>query len=273
MTRITDISGKTRLYGIIADPIAQVKTPQVINGLFEQAGQDRVMVPMQVSAADLPQAVQGLRALASLDGFIVTVPHKTAMLALCDEVSAHARQVGAVNVVRRSPSGELFGDILDGVGFVAGLREAGFDPVGKGVYLAGAGGAANAIAFALAQAGIARLTVANRTLAKAQELLTRLQPAFPTLGLAVGSEDPSGHDLVVNATSLGMRETDPLPCDVTRLGAEQLVAEIIMQPARTPLLVEAAARGCKTQEGLPMLLYQARLMAAAMGAPLTEDGE
>ncbi|WP_225773381.1 shikimate dehydrogenase family protein [Pseudomonas sp. Marseille-Q5115] len=270
MKSISEISGATRLYAIIADPIIQVKTPQVINALFEQVGHEGVMVPFHVTASGLPVVIAGLRSLANLEGFIVTVPHKTAMLSLCDQVTAHAQQVGAVNVVRRSPAGELIGDILDGIGFVAGLRQEGFEPAGASVYLAGAGGAANAIAFALAEAGVARLTVANRTAAKAEALLARLRAAFPTLPLHLGNADPSGHTLVVNATSLGLREGDPLPCDTGRLSADQWVAEIIMQPARTPLLLAAAAQGCRVQEGLPMLLCQARLMARAMGAPVSE---
>lgn len=270
MKSISEISGATRLYAIIADPILQVKTPQVINALFEQVGHEGVMVPFHVTASGLPAVIAGLRSLANLEGFIVTVPHKTAMLSLCDQVTAHAQQVGAVNVVRRSPAGELIGDILDGIGFVAGLRQEGFEPAGASVYLAGAGGAANAIAFALAEAGVARLTVANRTAAKAEALLARLRAAFPTLPLHLGNADPSGHTLVVNATSLGLREGDRLPCDTGRLSADQWVAEIIMQPARTPLLLAAAARGCRIQEGLPMLLCQARLMARAMGAPVSE---
>lgn len=270
MKSISEISGATRLYAIVADPISQVKTPQVINRLFEQAGHDGVMVPFHVGASGLPTVIAGLRSLANLDGFIVTVPHKTAMLSLCDRVTVSAQQVGAVNVVRRSPAGELVGDILDGIGFVAGLRQEGFEPAGASVYLAGAGGAANAIAFALAEAGVSRLTVANRTAAKAEALLARLRAAFPALPFHLGNTDPSGHTLVVNATSLGLREGDPLPCDTARLSADQWVAEIIMQPARTPLLLAAAARGCRIQEGLPMLLCQARLMARAMGAPVME---
>ncbi|MFF7710135.1 shikimate dehydrogenase family protein [Pseudomonas sp. NPDC007930] len=263
----TEISGNTRLYAIIADPIHHVKTPQAINALFRRRGQDRVMVPFHVPAEALAATVQGLRGLANLEGFIVTVPHKSAMLALCDRASAHARAIGAVNAVRRTAAGELVGEMLDGLGFVAGLRQEGIEPAGMSVYLAGAGGAANAIAFALAEAGIARLTVANRTAAKAEDLLQRLRQAYPALPVARGSGDPSGHALVVNATSLGLREHDPLPCHAERLSPEQVVAEIIMQPVHTPLLQAAAARGCRIQPGLPMLLCQVELMATAMGAP------
>ncbi len=271
MKDISDIGGATRLYAIIADPIHHVKTPQLMNELFRQRGADRLMVALHVPASDLIQAVTGLRALANLEGFIVTVPHKTAMLELCDQLSVQAQRVGAVNVVRRLEDGQLYGDILDGTGFVAGLRRCGLEPAGYSVYLMGAGGAANAIAFALAEAGITRLTIANRTQAKALELVARVRSAFPSLSVEVGSRDPGGHDLVVNATSLGLREGDALPCDVHGLEPTQIVAEIIMQPPMTALLFAAQARGCCIHEGLPMLSCQIELMAAGMGVPLSEE--
>lgn len=271
MNEISDICGTTRLYAILADPIHHVKTPQLMNALFRQRGADRLMVALHVPQEGLAQAVSGLRHLANLEGFIVTVPHKIAMLPLCDEVSLHARQVGAVNVVRRSADGRLHGDILDGAGFVAGLRREGLDPAGRSVYLMGAGGAANAIAFALAEASIARLTIANRSEAKARALLQRLRETYPQLAVSLGSRDPSGHEWVVNATSLGLRSDDPLPCDAQQLSADQVVAEIIMQPPLTPLLQAAEARGCRIHPGLPMLDCQIELMAAGMGVPQQEE--
>lgn len=270
MNEIDDICGTTRLYAILADPVHHVQTPQLMNALFHQRGADRLMVALHVPDQALAQAVGGLRQLANLEGFIVTVPHKIAMLALCDEVSLHARQVGAVNVVRRSADGRLHGDILDGTGFVAGLRHEGIEPAGLAVYLMGAGGAANAIAFALAEAGISRLTIANRSQDRAQALQQRLLEVYPQLPVASGSRDPSGHGLVVNATSLGLRDSDPLPCATELLGSEQIVAEIIMQPPLTALLQAAEARGCRIHGGLPMLSCQIELMAAGMGVPLQE---
>ncbi|KMO18519.1 shikimate dehydrogenase family protein [Methylobacterium indicum] len=257
---MTEITGRTRVFAILADPIAQVKAPQGLNRIMAERGVDGVMVPLHVAAADLATVVAGLRATRSFGGAIVTVPHKTAIVPLLDAVSDAARLVGAVNAVRREPDGRLVGEILDGAGFVAGLRAAGHDPRGASAYLAGAGGAANAIAFALAEAGVSRLTVHNRTPARVEDLFSRLRRLHPGLPLAFGT-DPAGHDLVVNATSLGLRLDDPLPLDPAGLGTGQLVAEIIMQPAETPLLAAAAARGCRTHPGLPMLEGQLALMA------------
>ncbi len=264
------ITGNTQLFAILADPIHHVKTPQRINSHFEAEGFDGVMVPLHARADQLQAAVQGLRTLSNLAGFVVTVPHKTAMVALCDEVSAHARLVGAVNVVHRTAEGKLIGTMLDGEGFVAGLRQEGIEPKGSSAYLAGAGGAASAIAFALARAGVSRLTVANRTTDKVRQLITRIQSVIPDVELLVGTDDPSGHDLVVNGTSLGLRAEDALPLDAARLEPNQVVAEIIMQPAETALLKAAQARGCRVHLGAPMLASQIPLMAAFMRHGHTE---
>lgn len=260
-----EITGNTRLYGIVADPVSQVKTPQTMRRVFEQRGTDGVLVPMHVAPEGLAVFVQGLRSVLNFGGMIATVPHKTAMVALCDDITPAARLVGAVNIVRRNEDGTLSGDILDGQGFVAGLRKHGIEPAGKRIFLSGAGGAAKAIAFALAHAGVAQLSIYNRTQSKAQAIIERLQPVYPAIPMSVERATPAGYDIVVNATSLGMRETDALPLDIRGLSAEQTVAEIIMTPALTPLLVAAKAKGCRIQYGLPMLECQIELMADFMG--------
>lgn len=266
---MVEITGHTRVLAILADPIHHVKTPQRINALLRSLGLDAVMVPLHVGAGQLPQVLSALRLLPNFDGAVITVPHKSAALPLCDELSDAARQIGAVNVVHRLADGRLRGGMLDGIGFVEGLRQAGIAPAGRSVYLAGAGGAASAIAFALAEAGVSRLSVANRSADKAAQLLERLQRQHPQLVLAVAGRDPGGHELVVNATSLGLRAGDALPLDAQGLQADQIVAEIIMDPADTALLQAARARGCRVHEGAPMLACQVRLMAAFMlGRPL-----
>lgn len=246
------ISGRTRIFAIIADPVAHVRTPQALNTLFAQQGQDAVIVPLQIAAADLKTGISGLRTMRNLGGLVVTVPHKSAMAALCDRLSERARLAGAVNVVRRETDGALAGDLLDGEGFAAGLEHAGVSLAGSSAFLAGAGGAASAIAFALAERGIARLTIANRSQDRAEALARRLAPLFS--GLAISTEaGPEDHDIAINATSLGLKDGDPLPFDPARLPAGALVAEVVMQPDITPLLEAARERGLAIQPGKRML--------------------
>jgi shikimate dehydrogenase len=259
------ITGSTTLCAILADPIHHVRLPQTFNALMEQWNRDVLLVPVHVVPDALVAVINGLRQVQNLAGFAVTVPHKSAVLALCDEASPHAHAVGAVNVVRREADGRLVGEILDGVGFVDGLRQNGIEPRGMSVFLAGAGGAANAIAFGLAESGIAGLRIWNRTQSKSEDLRERLLHLYPELDIAIANNDPSGADLVVNATSLGLRDGDPLPLDTEKLQADQIVAEIIMKPVMTPLLRAAEARGCRICLGAPMLDCQLTLMAEFMG--------
>ncbi|MCY1201435.1 Shikimate dehydrogenase (NADP(+)) [compost metagenome] len=260
-----EITGNTRLFGILADPIHHVKTPQRMNEHFARIGFDGVCVPFHARPDNLAAVVEGLRRLENLGGVIVTIPHKTAILELVDDATPVARKIGAANVVRREADGRLVAHMLDGEGFVRGLQTAGVSLEGKSAYLAGAGGAANAIGFALVQAGVSRLTIANRTVAKAEDLKARILSLHPGADIAIGTPDPSGHDLVVNGTSLGMKPDDALPLDAGRLTPEQLVCEVIMQPRDTALLLAAQARGCKVHYGAPMLASQIELMAQMLG--------
>lgn len=260
-----EVTGRTRVLGILAHPTEHVKAPPKINRIARERGSDAIMVPMNVAPKDFEGFVNGLRTLLSFDGAIVTVPYKQAILALCDELSEQAAAVGAANVIRRLPDGRLVGDQLDGVGFLQGLLHAGIEVAGQSVYLVGAGGAANAVAFALANAGISRLTLANRSEHKSTELKERLLRHYPSLDVALGTRDPSGHQLVINGTSLGMHAADPLPLDVDQLTAQMTVAEVVQEPERTALLIAAESIGCRVHLGRHMLEHQVQLMADFLG--------
>jgi len=258
------ITGHTQLFGIIANPIAQVRTPQVLNTLFKQRGLDAILVPMQLDAAALAAAFDAFRGFTNLGGFIVTVPYKTAALGLCDEVSPLAEKIGAINSVRREKDGRLIGDMFDGRGFVKGLTAQGHDPAGRRILLAGAGGAAAAIGYALAEAGVDSLTIANRTRAKAEALAERIEAFFPSVRAVAGNTDPRGYDMIVNSTSLGMNLNDELPFQANLLEPGQVVAEIIMTPERTPMMEIALQRGSTVHGGAHMLTHQAELMVNYM---------
>lgn len=260
-----DITGHTRMFAILADPVDHVRTPGVFNAWFAARRIDAVLVPIEVPPAGLAALLDGLRAMTNLGGFVVTMPHKTAMVGLADEASRTAQLIGAANTVRRDRDGRLIATMFDGEGFVAGLRSHGHEPRGRRVWMAGAGGVACAIAFALAEAGVGRLTIHNRTAAKAVELAARVRAAYPTLEVGAGSADPRGHDIVINGTALGLHDGDALPCDPAALRPDMLVAEVVMQPETTALLAAATARGCRIHHGIHMLDEQIRLMAAFMG--------
>jgi shikimate dehydrogenase len=263
-TLAREITGRTRILGILAHPTEHVKAPPAINRIIRQRGQDAVMVPMDIAPEDLPGLIAGLRRLKSFDGAIVTVPHKQSILALCDELTPHARAVGAANVIRRKADGRLIGGQLDGVGFIEGLRSQGISVAGKSVYLVGAGGAASAIAFAAAEARADKITLVNRSVEKIVDLRDRLTASYPEVQVALGTEDPTGHDIVINGTTLGMKASDPLPLDIIKLRPSMVVAEVIMEPEVTALLAGARTAGCKVHLGVHMLSCQLQLMADFM---------
>lgn len=262
------ITGITKIYGIIADPVVQVRTPEVFNNLCAHHGVDAVMVPMHVGGDGLEGMLAGLKRMKNLGGLIVTVPHKTEIARLCDELGDAGRLVGSINTLRRTEDGRFIGNMFDGLGFVAGLKSQNYELAGMKALLIGAGGAAAAIAFALADVGVTALTIANRTDEKAQDIVHRVKAAYPELDIQVGTFDPTGFDLIINATSLGMQPEDPLPLDPALLIPEMIVAEIIMKPETTALLSAAKKRGCAVHYGRHMLDQQIRLMAEFMGVKM-----
>jgi len=254
------ITGHTRFAPLLAHPSTHVRTPGVFNAACAARQVDMVMVPLDVPPAALPDIVASLRAVANLAGFVVTIPHKTPIAALCDRLVGAAEMLGVCNVVRKEADGTLTGAMFDGEGFVAGLRHCGHDPAGRKILLLGAGGAASGVAHALVAAGVGQLSIRNRSMAKAAQLADMLKSQFPGADIRLDAGEPEAHDLVVNGTSLGMKPADPLPVDVGSLAEGTLVAEVVMQPDITPLLAAAAARGLATHKGINMVEQQVNLL-------------
>lgn len=256
-----EIRGRTRLMGVIGDPIAQAKTPKAINPIFAARGADIVCVPLHIPASSLAEAWPGLKAISNLVGFGVTLPHKQSVLDLCDSLDPVAARVGAVNVVRRERDGSLRGFQFDGRGFVRGLEANDVAITGRDVLLIGAGGAAVAIAFALIEAGAASITVFNRSWDKAEGLANTINADFGRRITQAGGPQPGAGALVVNATSLGLKATDALPLDPELLMPGMTFADVIAEPETTPLLAEAQSRGVVAVSGIHMINGQVGLIA------------
>jgi len=214
------------------------------------------MVAMHVKPADLPLAISGLRAWSNFRGAIVTMPHKSAIVRLLDGVTGEVEEAGACNVIRRESDGRLVGTLFDGEGFVAGLIGQGHVVAGNQVLLAGAGGAGAAIAFSLARHGVRRITIVNRTVSRATVLAERVQAAFPNCECVAGADQIAPYDLVINATSLGMRPGDELSVPTSVLRPGVLVADIVVSKDRTTLMEQAEKLGCNVHAGRHMLTAQ-----------------
>jgi shikimate dehydrogenase len=249
-------SGKTHLYAILAHPVAHVRAAEFYNPVFHAHGVDAFLVPLHVLPEDLAAVVPHLRKVKNLRGLLLTIPHKEAMVRLCDELGANARLVGAVNTVRFAPDGRAVGDMFDGIGLVRGALASDITLKGRQVLLVGTGGAGRAIAFALAEAGVGALTLANRTAGRAEALAADLARGVPNTRVQVGPPDPRGHDVIINATSLGLHEADPLPVDPNLLTPAMDVIEIIAAVEVTPLRRAATDVGCRTMGGRAMVDHQ-----------------
>lgn len=247
---LENFSGATRLYPIVGDPIAQVKSPSGVTRAFEAQGADAICYPVQVAPADFADFMQSARKTKNMDGVIITVPHKFAAHDACDTVTDRAAFLGSVNTIIRNPDGTLHGDMFDGLGFVAACQENGCEFSGKRALLVGAGGAGTAIAHAVASAGVAELGVAEMDLARRDDLVTRLRAAG--FNVAAATADASGYDIVLNATPMGMRESDPTPVPIKTLTAEMFVGDVVTKPEVPPLIAAARAIGCKTSNGVAM---------------------
>lgn len=254
-----EIHGTTRLYAVLGWPVAQVKAPGLMNPLFARLGVDAVLVPVLAAPGHLEEVVRGLQRIANLDGLLVTVPHKAEICRYADSVSPVAEQSGGANALRRDPDGTWHAENFDGVGFVAGLRAAGWDPAGMRVSVIGAGGAGGALVPALLAAGAERVDVSDPVAQRLKALSNRVEAAWPGRCGSAATPRLGGADLVVNATPLGLRAGDPLPFDPDLLSGHAVVADIIMRPRETALLRAAAARGLRVHHGEHMLSHQIAL--------------
>ena len=232
------------------------------NAALKAAGLDFVFVPFAVMPEHLADAVAGLRNLNTA-GFNVTIPHKTSIIPLLDEVSPEAALIGAVNTVKRNGS-KLVGYNTDSTGFLVSLkRDLDFDPRGAHVLIIGAGGAARAAVAALGAAGAASVTVANRNPERAGLLVQRIRPHYPgvvfhsaPLDVLASPQAVGSIDLLVNTTSVGMKGTSFPALDLSRLGNNPCIYDMVYAPAETALLAQAAERGFKGANGLGMLIAQ-----------------
>jgi shikimate dehydrogenase len=250
------INGNTEIIAHIGYPTHTFKSPMIYNPYFEEAGINAVVVPMACKSEPYPNFLKAMFTLENIRGALITMPHKVATVGLLDEVTATVRVAGACNAVKRLPDGRLVGDMFDGAGFVRGVQRKGFTLADKRVLVVGTGGVGCAIAASLAGAGVAAISLFDVNTASCEALAQRLKDNYPKMAVFTGSNDPAEHDLVVNATPMGMSEGDPLPMDVSRLSPDTFVGEVVMKAETTAFVAAAQARGCRTQVGTDMLYEQ-----------------
>jgi shikimate dehydrogenase len=257
------LSGATRVAAVIGDPVRHSLSPALHNAAYQALDLDWVYVAFEVPDGATHDALDAVRTLG-LAGLSVTMPHKTAAADWCDDLTPDAAALRSVNTVTPDAHGRLVGDSTDGEGFLRSLRDAGHDPAGTTAVVVGAGGAARAVARALAGAGATVVVTARR--AAAASLAARLAGAA---GSSVPWEQraraAADAELVVNATPVGMAgvalaaAAEDLPLDAGALHEGQVLADLVYHPIETPLLRAAQERGVEVVDGLGMLVHQAAL--------------
>jgi len=259
------ISGKTRLCGIIGDPVEHSMSPVMHNVAFEKIGLDYLYAPFRVKKEEVGKAIEGMRAL-NIKGLNVTIPHKVAVIQFLDKLDPLAEKIGAVNTIVND-DGVLTGYNTDASGFLRALLERGVEPEGKNIVILGAGGASRAISFTLADRG-AHLVILNRLLELewAKELASRISQNFAqeVEALELNRENLAGvlgkADILVNATSVGMSpNTDETLVDSDLLRPGLVVFDAVYNPIKTRLLREGETAGVKTIGGFDMLVWQGAL--------------
>ena len=277
------ISAHTHTLAIIGDPIEHSLTPRIQNAAWRALREDSafVNVAFRVCSSHLATAVFGARSLGFL-GLMVTIPHKEAVLSLCDELHPSAKILGAANLLEFRADGAIVGHSSDGWAMLESLREENVEVVGKKVTILGGGGAARSLALTLADAGVKSITILNRTLERAQIIADEVEKH----GVAVCADglerEQLGHacentDLLINTTSVGMTpEIHTTPINQNLLRPSCAVYDIVYNPLETRLLREARAIGARGVDGLGMLIhtnvYAARVCAhREISAPVMRD--
>ena len=261
--RIKKLTGHTRIVGVIGDPVAHSRSPQMHNAAFAKADLDYVYVPFHVRPDDLAAAIAGFKAI-NVVGINVTLPHKQAVIPFLTSISREAELIGAVNTLT-FVDGNIHGDNTDAPGVLQALDEDGNTsgtPVGENVVVLGAGGAARAVVVALALRGVAAITIANRTVEKAVSLATEMDQKTGVSMQGMGLTDERlplsvrESKLLVNTATISMDVTQPLLISADWLQPNTIVYDIVYTPPVTPLMQAATERGCQTLGGIGMLVHQ-----------------
>lgn len=265
------LTGETRVLAVWGHPVSHSRSPAMHNAALQSLGLGWAYVPFDVAPANVAAAVAGLRAM-NFVGANVTVPLKEVVSGHLDDLDDEAARIGSVNTIH-NVNGRLRGYSTDGAGFLRALEAAGEATEGRQAYVLGAGGSARAVSFALAGRG-ATVQIANRTAERAAALAAQVNRFYPDAARTAGwGSEAAPFDLLVNTTSLGMHphlETAPaLPPGTLRPGL--FVYDLVYAPPETALLAQARAAGCRTENGLGMLVFQGALsLSLWTGLPVAD---
>jgi shikimate dehydrogenase len=267
------LNGDTKIIAHVGYPTTTFKSTMIYNPWFQKHGINAAVVPLGVTRENFCAAFPEICRFTNFPGALIAMPHKVSVVGLIDVVSTAVKVAGSCNAVRRNGDGRLIGDMFNGEGFVRGAARKGRSLSGKRVLVVGSDEVGSAIAASTAAAGAAEIALCDVDASSTEALAERLRQNYPRLNITLGSNDPSGFDVVVNATPLGTRAGDPMPVDVARLSPSTYVGEVAMKREGTTFLAAARARGCATQTGIDMLFEQIPAYLEFFGFPSATPSE
>jgi shikimate dehydrogenase len=260
------VTGETRFIGLVGDPVFHVRSPEFYNPRLVRVGANVLLIPIHLPSDRFEAAMPGLLQLGNLAGLIFTAPFKERVARFADEILPGAQQVGAINAMRREPDGRWTADIFDGIGLVRALEAIDAHPAGKRILLLGTGGAGRAIALSLARAGASALTLCDHNPGKISRLAADIARFYPACAVAAPQTIAAkGHNIIVNATPVGMAPGDGLPVPLGPLDPACVVFDIVPKPDVTPLMTYAKEAGCVAAGGRMMIDGQADAVLDFLG--------
>ena len=256
MNQVDFVNGKTRVYGIVGDPIEQVRSPEMVTWEMQKRDHNAVLIPMHIARDEFDSVMPHVMRMRNLDGLIFTIPFKAQAIALAKTLGPQASQIGAINALKKHSNGAWSGEIFDGIGCVEAFKQRGITLQDKRLQLIGLGGAGSAICVALAYEKPKLLRLFDINAQTTERMAKMVNTISPQTVVEVGLPLAEGIDILLNASPVGMLNDARLPLAVQQFKKELIVFDAIVMPENTPLLSLAQDCGCQVVRGREMMLGQ-----------------
>ena len=256
MNQVDFVNGKTRVYGIVGDPIEQVRSPEMVTWEMQKRHHNAVLIPMHIARDEFDTVMPQIMRMRNLDGLIFTIPFKAQAITLAKTLGPQASQIGAINALKKHSNGAWSGEIFDGIGCVEAFKQRGITLQDKRLQLIGLGGAGSAICVALAYEKPKLLRLFDINAQTTERMAKMVNTISPQTVVEVGLPLAEGIDILLNASPVGMLSDARLPLAVEQFKKELIVFDAIVMPENTPLLSLAQDCGCQVVRGREMMLGQ-----------------
>lgn len=256
MNQVDFVNGKTRVYGIVGDPIEQVRSPEMVTWEMQKRHHNAVLIPIHIARDEFDSVMPNIMRMQNLDGLIFTIPFKAQAIALAKTLGPQASQIGAINALKKHSNGTWSGEIFDGMGCVEAFKQRGITLQDKRLQLIGLGGAGSAICVALAYEKPKLLRLFDINPQTTERMAKMVNTISPQTVVEVGLPHAEGIDILLNASPVGMLSDARLPLAVEQFKKELIVFDAIVMPENTPLITLAQKCGCEVVRGREMMLGQ-----------------